>query len=356
MSSVADVVDARSRYRTESARYRCENSRRDPTDRARARAAGAPAVRRHPDRGRPGRPARRRRAHGPPLRRPPARPGRAGRSVRGRYGGYRLAPGLPHAAADAHRRRGAGRAARAGRRPAGRVRPDDGRRPRPRERRRRSCAGCCPTPLGGRLDAAAGDRRLHRARRPAVAGRRHGCCCCSPRRPATAGRSRSRYTDRDGPHAATARCTRTASSPTPAAGTSPARTPRAARSGPSGSTGSRPPRALRARSSVARRRSTRPPTSSPGLAGRRGGTRWRCGSSGTAEQIRAPAARPASRRGRGSIRATAQPGPGRMRAERLDWVPALLAGLDLPFVIEATGRAARAVRALARRLDEAAGP
>jgi predicted DNA-binding transcriptional regulator YafY len=45
----------------------------------------------------------------------------------------------------------------------------------------------------------------------------------------------------------------------------------------------------------------------------------------------------------------------RLRAERLDWVPALLAGLDLPFVVESPDELRDAVRALARRLDAAAG-
>ncbi|TCK24958.1 putative DNA-binding transcriptional regulator YafY [Pseudonocardia endophytica] len=43
----------------------------------------------------------------------------------------------------------------------------------------------------------------------------------------------------------------------------------------------------------------------------------------------------------------------RLRAERLDWVPALLAGLDLPFVVEEPDALRDGVRALARRLDAA---
>ncbi|MFD6221616.1 helix-turn-helix transcriptional regulator [Nocardia asteroides] len=44
----------------------------------------------------------------------------------------------------------------------------------------------------------------------------------------------------------------------------------------------------------------------------------------------------------------------RIRAERLDWIPALLAGLNRPFVIEHPDTLNDAVRALARRLTEAA--
>jgi predicted DNA-binding transcriptional regulator YafY len=53
-------------------------------------------------------------------------------------------------------------------------------------------------------------------------------------------------------------------------------------------------------------------------------------------------------------------GPGwtriRLRAERLDWVPALLAGLDRPFVIESPDALREQVRALAGRLAAYAGP
>jgi predicted DNA-binding transcriptional regulator YafY len=53
-------------------------------------------------------------------------------------------------------------------------------------------------------------------------------------------------------------------------------------------------------------------------------------------------------------------GPGwsrvRLQAERLDWVPALLAGLDRPFVIESPGALRDQVRALAGRLARYAGP
>lgn len=56
----------------------------------------------------------------------------------------------------------------------------------------------------------------------------------------------------------------------------------------------------------------------------------------------------------------AGPGPGwsrvRLQAERLDWVPALLAGLDRPFVIESPGALRDQVRALAGRLAAYAGP
>jgi predicted DNA-binding transcriptional regulator YafY len=44
----------------------------------------------------------------------------------------------------------------------------------------------------------------------------------------------------------------------------------------------------------------------------------------------------------------------RLRAERLDWVPSVLAGLDLPFVIEEPEELRGHVRALAERLAEAA--
>src|SRR3982750_4685661 len=75
-----------------------------PAHRSRARPAGAAAVRRNPHGGRTRRPARRRRAHGPPLRGPPGRPGRAGRvgarPLRRVPAGFRL----PDAAADADRR------------------------------------------------------------------------------------------------------------------------------------------------------------------------------------------------------------------------------------------------------------
>jgi len=43
-----------------------------------------------------------------------------------------------------------------------------------------------------------------------------------------------------------------------------------------------------------------------------------------------------------------------IRAERLDWVPALLAGLDRPFVVEGPDELRDLVRALARRLHDAA--
>lgn len=45
----------------------------------------------------------------------------------------------------------------------------------------------------------------------------------------------------------------------------------------------------------------------------------------------------------------------RLRAERLDWVPAMLAGLGRPFVVEQPAALRDDVRALARRLDEYAG-
>ena len=60
---------ARTRYRTESARYLRETCGHGPTHRPRADPAGAAAVRRHPDRGRTRRPARRRRAHRAAVRR-----------------------------------------------------------------------------------------------------------------------------------------------------------------------------------------------------------------------------------------------------------------------------------------------
>jgi predicted DNA-binding transcriptional regulator YafY len=53
-------------------------------------------------------------------------------------------------------------------------------------------------------------------------------------------------------------------------------------------------------------------------------------------------------------------GPGwvrvRLQAERLDWVPALLAGLDRPFVIESPDALRDQVRGLAGRLASYAGP
>ena len=53
------------------------------------------------------------------------------------------------------------------------------------------------------------------------------------------------------------------------------------------------------------------------------------------------------------------PEPGwvrvRMRVERLDWVPGVLAGLGLPFVVDAPDELRDLVQALAERLDRAAG-
>lgn len=43
----------------------------------------------------------------------------------------------------------------------------------------------------------------------------------------------------------------------------------------------------------------------------------------------------------------------RLRAERLDWVPSVLASIDAPFVVEGPGELRDHVRALARRLDRA---
>ncbi|AEW98428.1 Helix-turn-helix type 11 domain protein (plasmid) [Streptantibioticus cattleyicolor NRRL 8057 = DSM 46488] len=45
----------------------------------------------------------------------------------------------------------------------------------------------------------------------------------------------------------------------------------------------------------------------------------------------------------------------RLRVERLDWLPAVLASLDRPFVVEHPPELRDLVRALARRLEEAAG-
>ena len=45
----------------------------------------------------------------------------------------------------------------------------------------------------------------------------------------------------------------------------------------------------------------------------------------------------------------------RLQAERLDWIPAVLAGLDRPFVIEQPAALRDQVRALARRLTGYAG-
>ncbi len=52
-----------------------------------------------------------------------------------------------------------------------------------------------------------------------------------------------------------------------------------------------------------------------------------------------------------------QPGWVRMRihAERLDWIPALLAGLDHPFIVERPAALRNQVRALARHLEQYAG-
>jgi hypothetical protein len=41
-----------------------------------------------------------------------------------------------------------------------------------------------------------------------------------------------------------------------------------------------------------------------------------------------------------------------MRAERLDWIPPVLAALDRPFVIEHPAELRDLVRALARRLEQ----
>lgn len=46
----------------------------------------------------------------------------------------------------------------------------------------------------------------------------------------------------------------------------------------------------------------------------------------------------------------------RMRAERLDWVPALLAALPVPFVVEGPDALRELVRDLGERLTAAAGP
>jgi len=45
----------------------------------------------------------------------------------------------------------------------------------------------------------------------------------------------------------------------------------------------------------------------------------------------------------------------RLQADRLDWVPALLAGLGHPFVVKQPAALRDEVRALARRLEEYAG-
>jgi predicted DNA-binding transcriptional regulator YafY len=45
----------------------------------------------------------------------------------------------------------------------------------------------------------------------------------------------------------------------------------------------------------------------------------------------------------------------RIRAERLDWIPSLLAGLGRPFVVERPEELRVLVRELARQLLEAAG-
>jgi predicted DNA-binding transcriptional regulator YafY len=73
---------------------------------------------------------------------------------------------------------------------------------------------------------------------------------------------------------------------------------------------------------------------------------------GTAEQVRArlPA-------GLATIEALPADPPQvrvRLRAERLDWIPALLAGLDRPFVIEYPDALRDHVHALARRLTTSA--
>lgn len=57
------------------------------------------------------------------------------------------------------------------------------------------------------------------------------------------------------------------------------------------------------------------------------------------------------------VEETDQPGWVRVRlqAERLDWVPALLAGLDHPFVVEEPAALRDGVKALARQLEQYAG-
>ncbi len=57
------------------------------------------------------------------------------------------------------------------------------------------------------------------------------------------------------------------------------------------------------------------------------------------------------------VEETAEPGWVRMRlrAERLDWIPALLAGLGAPFVVEQPPALRDEIRALARRLEQFAG-
>ena len=116
-------------------------------------------------------------------------------SVRGRYGGYRLAPGLPPASAHAQRRRSARRAARPGRRPPSRADDDgahgerDGDRPR--------SGGCCPSssPAGSTPCSAPSPSRTSPASSPP---RTPGSCSRSPTRCATTGRSRSATPTADG--------------------------------------------------------------------------------------------------------------------------------------------------------------
>ena len=156
-------------------------------------------------------------------------------SVRGRYGGYRLAPGYrlpPLMLSDdealavllglvAGRRAGLTTATRHGERDGGGQDPAGAARaPRPPARH------------------PPGIPRLHGSSPASSPPRTPGSCSPSPMRCAIAGRSRS-ATPTATAGAANARCTRTGSSPIRAGGTSRARTPGSARTGPSGSIASR---------------------------------------------------------------------------------------------------------------------
>ena len=173
---------------------RGETGRCDPTHRPRAGPAGDPAVGRHPHGRRAGRPARRRRAHRAALRRPTSSTWTSrSRSVRGRYGGYRLAPGYrmpPLMLTDEE-----ALAVLLGLLAVPPGRDGHARPPWPPRAPRPRCAGCCPSRWRPAGDAR-GDRRLHPPPRPRPARRpppRRPTCCCSSREAArdrSAGRHR----------------------------------------------------------------------------------------------------------------------------------------------------------------------
>ena len=275
-------------------------------------------------------------------------------SVRGRYGGYRLAAGYrlpPLMLSDdealavllglvAGRRAGlttaTGTASETAAAKIRRVLPAAARPPARRRAR-------VPR-LHGRA------RRVRRARTPRS-------CSPSPTRSAITGRSRS-GTPPATAGAANARCTRTGSSPTRAGGTSPAPIPEIgedrtfrldriadARTLPGSF---EPPAGLDPARRVLSGFATAPYRHEVTLR-----------IQGTVEQIRTRLPASVAERARSPRRGAADPPTGRwlrveLRAERLDWLPAVLASLDLPFVIERPDELRDLVVALADRLAASA--